>query len=124
MSIVGFQHINTRSTDVERTREFYERILGLRVGDRPPLTSSGYWLYAGDEPIVHLSQRPAGESGDAGRGNFEHVAFSCSDLDGIRNALRAAGVAFRETVSPRDGAIQLRVQDPDGITLELNFSGT
>ena len=120
MAIVGFQHINTRSTDVERTRAFYERILGLRVGDRPPLASTGYWLYAGDEPIVHLIQRP-GEPGDAGRGNFDHVAFSCSDLDRIRDALRAAKVPFRETVSPRDGAIQLRVQDPDGINLELNF---
>ena len=121
MAIVGFQHINTRSTDVERTREFYERILGLRVGDRPALASTGYWLYAGDEPIVHLIQRPPGEPGDAGRGNFDHVAFSCSDLDGIRNALRAAVLPFRETVSPLNGAVQLRVQDPDGISLELNF---
>jgi catechol 2,3-dioxygenase-like lactoylglutathione lyase family enzyme len=121
MVLVGFQHINTRSTDVERTREFYERILGLRVGDRPPLASTGYWLYAGDEPIVHLIQRPPGESGDAGRGNFDHVAFSCSDLDGIRTALRAAVLPFRETVSPLNGAVQLRVQDPDGINLELNF---
>ena len=94
MAIVGFQHINTRSTDVERTRAFYERILGLRVGDRPPLASTGYWLYAGDEPIVHLIQRPAGEPGDAGGGNFDHVAFSCSDLDRIRAALRAAEVPF------------------------------
>jgi catechol 2,3-dioxygenase-like lactoylglutathione lyase family enzyme len=121
MAIVGFQHINTRSTDVERTRAFYERVLGLRVGDRPPLASTGYWLYAGDEPIVHLIQRPDGEPDDAGHGNFDHVAFSCADLEGIRNALRLAGVPFRETVSPRDGAIQLRVQDPDGINLELNF---
>jgi len=124
MAVVGFQHINTRSTDVERTRTFYERILGLRVGDRPPLASTGYWLYAGNEPIVHLIQRPAGEPGDADGGNFDHVAFSCSNLDEIRAALRAAEVPFRETVSPRDGAIQLRVQDPDGINLELNFSGT
>ena len=32
-------------------------------------------------------------------GISDHVAFSCSDLDGIRNALRSAGVPFRETVS-------------------------
>ena len=121
MAIAGFQHINTRSTDVERTRDFYVRILGLRVGERPPLQSMGYWLYLGHQPIVHLVQRTAGEPGDAGRGNFDHVAFSCTDLEGTRNALKAAGVAFRETVAPADGAVQIRAEDPDGIKLELNF---
>jgi len=33
MRIAAFQHINTRSADVDRTRDFYVRIIGLRVGD-------------------------------------------------------------------------------------------
>lgn len=123
MAIAGFQHINTRSTDVERTRDFYVRILGLRVGDRPPIQSHGYWLYLDDQPIVHLIERAADEPGDPGRGNFDHVAFSCTDLQGVRDALSAAGVPFRETVA-RSGAVQIRVEDPDGIRLELNFPRT
>ena len=32
MALKGFQHVNTRSSDVERTKVFYER-LGLRAGE-------------------------------------------------------------------------------------------
>ena len=123
MPIAGFQHINTRSTDVERTRDFYVHVLGLRVGDRPPLRSTGYWLYLGDQPIVHLVQRDVAAGVGAGEsGSFDHVAFSCTNLDATRQALQAAGIVFRETVGARDGAVQIRVQDPDGIQLELNFA--
>ena len=123
MPIAGFQHINTRSADAERTRDFYVHVLGLRVGDRPPLRSSGYWLYLGDQPIVHLVQRDPVAAVTAGESvSFDHVAFSCTNLDATRQALQAAGIAFRETVGARAGAVQIRVQDPDGIQLELNFA--
>src|SRR5713101_8437094 len=100
MPVEGFQHINTRSADVERTRDFYVRVLGLRVGDRPPFQSTGYWLYLGDQAVVHLVQRGP---------------------DDTRQALRAAGIPFREAVVPRDKTVQIFVHDPDGIKLELNF---
>jgi catechol 2,3-dioxygenase-like lactoylglutathione lyase family enzyme len=44
MPVDRFQHINIRAADVERTRDFYVRALDLRVGDRPPFASTGYWL--------------------------------------------------------------------------------
>jgi len=121
MPIEGFQHINTRSADVERTRDFYVRVLGLRVGDRPPFQSTGYWLYLGDQAVVHLVQRGPDDTLHPGSGNLDHVAFRGVDLDGTRQALRAAGIPFREAVVPRDKTVQIFVHDPDGIKLELNF---
>jgi catechol 2,3-dioxygenase-like lactoylglutathione lyase family enzyme len=120
MTIDGIQHINIRCADLERTRDFYVRILGLRVGHRPPFQSTGYWLYFGDQPLVHLVQRVPGDAPHAGSGNIDHVAFGCTDLQRTRDALTAAGVAFREAAAP-DGTAQIRAQDPDGIQLELNF---
>jgi glyoxylase I family protein len=121
MPIDGFQHINIRSTDVEKTRDFYVRALGLRVGDRPPFSSTGYWLYLGDQAVVHLVQRAPGETVTPGSGNLDHVAFRGMDLDGTRQTLRTAGIPFREAVVPRNQSVQIFVHDPDGITLELNF---
>ena len=40
--------------DLEATKDFYTDIVGLSVGDRPPLNFPGYWLYCGDVPTVHL----------------------------------------------------------------------
>jgi len=120
MPVRAFQHVNTRSADVERTRDFYER-LGLRVGDRPPFASRGYWMYLGDQPVLHLVQRPDGQAHQDGSGNVDHVAFAAEDVEAMRRLLRDAGLTFREAVVPRDGSIQIFVRDPDGVTVELNF---
>ena len=120
MPVRAFQHVNTRSADVERTRAFYER-LGLRAGDRPPFASRGYWMYLDDRPVLHLVQRPDGQAHHDGSGNVDHIAFEAHDLAGTRRALTDAGLPFREAVVPRDGTIQVFVNDPDGVTVELNF---
>ena len=121
MPVAAFQHVNTRSADVERTKEFYLR-LGLRVGDRPPFASRGYWMYLGEHPVLHLVQRKDGEAHHDGSGNLDHVAFQAVDLDGTRRALTEAGLTFREAIVPRDNTVQIFVRDPDGIQVELNFA--
>jgi len=121
MPVAAFQHVNTRSADVERTKDFYVR-LGLRVGDRPPFASRGYWMYLGDHPVLHLVQRKDGETPLDGSGNLDHVAFQATDLEGTRRLLAEAGLSFREAVVPRDHTVQIFVRDPDGIQVELNFA--
>ena len=120
MPIAAFDHVNIRAADVDRTRDFYVRVLGLAAGPRPAFARAGYWLYLGDRPIVHLVQRDPGEAGGDGSGNLDHIAFRGVDLDATRDALEAARLPFREAVGP-DGAIRLFVHDPDGIKLELSF---
>ena len=122
MSVKAFQHVNTRSADVERTREFYENVIGLRVGDRPPFPFKGYWLYVGETAVLHLVQRAAGDTHHDGTGNLDHVAFFASGYDAMRQRLVDRGMTFREAVVPRDGTRQIFVKDPDGLTIELNFA--
>ena len=50
MAVDQLQHVNIRCADVHRSRDFYEQMLGLSEGERPPFASVGYWLdreYAG-----------------------------------------------------------------------------
>ena len=123
MPVDALQHINIRATDVERARDFYVRILGLHVGDRPPFASTGYWLYLGGDPIIHLVQKtPDERPGAANTGAIDHIAFRGVDLEGTRQALAHEGIAFREAVVPRDKSVQLFVDDPDGVRIELNFA--
>jgi len=122
MAVDALQHINIRSTDVERTRDFYVRVLGLRVGDRPAFTSTGYWLYLGADPVIHLVQKTSDEQASgADTGPIDHIAFRGVDLEGTRRTLTREGIAFREAVVPRDNSIQVFVHDPDGVRIELNF---
>lgn len=121
MALRAFQHVNTRSADVERTKAFYEQ-LGLRAGERPPFASTGYWMYLGGQPVLHLVQRPDGQAHHESSGNVDHVAFEADDLAGTRRALVEANIPFRQAMVPRDGTVQIFVQDPDGLTVELNFA--
>ena len=57
MQIISLDHFNLSapSAVLEELRRFYCDVLGLTVGRRPPFGSDGYWLYAGDLALVHLS---------------------------------------------------------------------
>ena len=123
MPIDAFQHVNIRTTDIERARDFYVRALGLRVGDRPPFASLGYWLYLGEVPVVHLVQLAPGDRREPGTGRLDHIAFHGVDIEATRQTLTAAAIPFREAIVPRDQAVQIFIHDPDGLKLELNFEG-
>ena len=77
MNVIGIDHRGIRTAKLEESRRFYEELLGLRRGDRPAsLPSNGYWLYAGDQPIIHL---------------VEDVDGSAAVPDGPRETLENAG---------------------------------
>ena len=120
MPVLGLDHVNIAGSHelIERCRAFYVEILGLADGPRPSFRSRGYWLYAGDRPVVHLSER---DSDTIGTSALDHYAFTCEGLDAMMARLREYHVAF--TVDPaRDSKnAQLFLEDPAGVSLELNF---
>ena len=121
MAVDALQHINVRSADVDRSRDFYVNVIGLTEGLRPPLASVGYWLYLDGTPVIHLVQHSAGGSPHTGSGVVDHVAFHGVNFEATRNRFGAQGIAFCEAVIPRDGTRQLFIHDPDGVKIELNF---
>ncbi|TWB75448.1 hypothetical protein FBZ87_104554 [Nitrospirillum amazonense] len=77
-------HATLRTADLEGTRSFLERVLDLRPGYRPPFDFPGYWLYAGDAPIVHLIPGSGAAVGRAGE-MLDHVAFRMDDTGDNQN---------------------------------------
>lgn len=130
MAVEMLEHFTVRCTDLDRTRNFYVEFIGLRLGPRPAFDFSGYWLYLGDQPVVHLVLESEWDDGRAPRdpllpppetGALDHIAFRGADLQGTRAKLRAQGIAFRERPVPGKPLHQLFVHDPDGVMIELNF---
>lgn len=124
------QHYTIEPSDLEATKSFYCDVLGLENGDRPPLGFPGYWLYSGGTPTVHLlGERKPREGivvrGTAAKfdntGRFDHIAFSASDLPGVKKRIESRNVKYREQVIPRTGGTQIFLYDPDGVGVELNF---
>ncbi len=99
-------------------------VLGLTLGERPGFMREGFWLYAGAEPIVHLTTCGVEDSRTPNaRSAFDHVAFSCEGLREFVARLERAGVAYEFDEVASLGQVQLFLRDPAGVGLELNFKG-
>lgn len=125
MSVEDLNHVNIRAPAdlLKQVRDFYVDVLGLHEGDRPGIAQGGYWLYAGDKPIVHLAD---GEfMGDTAvyqnTGNLDHVAFTCIDIDAMQERFERSGRKFLRRDFPEYGFAQLVLTDPIGLDIELNF---
>ena len=128
MPAQSLNHYTIKVRDLERTKDFYCDIVGLTVGERPPLPFPGYWLYCGDVPTVHLIGDRAEDaaindaaSQPASTGRLDHIAFSCNGLKEMRANLQSRDIKFDERVLPRLNMTQLFYLDPDGISVECNF---
>ena len=126
-------HVLVLSDDIDAARDFYERAVGLRTGDRPPLEFAGYWLYAGDAPCLHIADRAAyaahartlgltvgGTGGHSRSGPVDHIAFSASDHGAVTERLARAGIDPVRNDVPGGGPRQFFFDDPDGLRVEIN----
>jgi catechol 2,3-dioxygenase-like lactoylglutathione lyase family enzyme len=107
---------------MEQVREFYESVVGLTVGARPPFNSFGYWLYADRRDVLHLSEERSDDKRRAGSDlTFDHVAFESSNWELHIQRLLNAAVPFTQEVVPSTGRRQIFFRDPAGNGVELIF---
>ncbi|MFM0220710.1 VOC family protein [Paraburkholderia dipogonis] len=137
MAITKLAHYSIRTTDLEKSRRFYERVLGFKQGYRPPFDFPGLWLYKGgdeaDFGTVHIigvdPENPEGLTaylGDkelpaTGTGTVDHIAFLATGVEDMWKTLEAENVAWRDRTVPSLGLHQIFIEDPSGVTIELNF---
>ncbi|KVW20025.1 glyoxalase [Burkholderia cepacia] len=137
MTVSRLAHYSIRTLDLERSCRFYERVLGFKRGYRPPFDFPGAWLYKGgdesDYGTVHIiGVDPANPDGLAaylgdktlpasGTGTVDHIAFLATGVEAMWDTLRAEHVAWRDRTVPSLGLHQVFVEDPSGVTIELNF---
>ncbi len=131
MIIIGLDHRGIRTTKLELTRHFYEDLMGLKSGHRPSaLATSGYWLYAGKKPIIHLieSSDDATDAADAAKGRREeltnaggqtHLALTVEGARDIVERLKKASVPYWDRLFRNPIMYQVFVEDPNGLLIEL-----
>ncbi len=119
MIVGSVDHISFSVTDLERSKRFYEDVLGLRTIPRPDLGLPGVWYGAGNCE-VHLIQRPEGvEVGEAPAKLTplaNHQAFAIDDYEKTLAFLEDRGLEVLST-TPENG--QMWIADPDGHVIEL-----
>lgn len=124
MKNLGLSHYNLRAPRavIDALQTFYCEVVGLELGPRP-LSSYGYWLYAGGRDVLHLSEtRPGQDCVQNVQTPFDHVAFACTGVADYEALLIARGIHYRRA-DPDPGCVQLFFNDPAGNGIELNFVG-
>ena len=127
----SFAHIRLTVTDIERSRAFYDAVLGLPVAFEVPAEADeatreelsflfGGVIYQLGDGLFGL--RPVGsDTFDEDRTGLDHLSFGVADHTALDSA-----VAVLEKNGVRHGGIKdigagwiLEFRDPDNIALEL-----
>jgi catechol 2,3-dioxygenase-like lactoylglutathione lyase family enzyme len=118
--ITGIHHATFLTSDLARSRAFYEGVLDLQLaGNRPQMSFDGVWYDIAQNQQIHLMLLPdpgAGVYRPAHGGRDRHVALGVKDLAKLQTRLEAAGIAFTRSQS---GRAALFCRDPDGNALEF-----
>ena len=136
MQVRALNHVNIRTERLAETVAFYTEVLGMTSRPPPGLsdTSRGTWICdEEDRPVIHIgsaaSRYPTdgilGSSGEGARGGgaIHHVALECLGYDELLARLKAADLTVATNEVAMADLRQIFVEDPNGVTLELNFRG-
>ena len=133
----GLHHLRITVTDLERSRAFYQDVLGFEVAaespgdvDDPEVRADASQLYGGvvfQANGILFGLRPVADASDrfdSTRVGIDHISFSVTSLDelhAVADRLEKAGVGHGEVKELGDFGIGiLSFEDPDGIHLELS----
>ena len=123
-------HTMIRVGNLERSIDFYSRVLGMKLLRRKDYPAGKFtlaFLGYGDESetaVLELTHNWGTESYDPGNG-FGHIAIGVDDIYGVCNSIRqAGGVISREPGPMKHGTTVIAfVKDPDGYAIELIETG-
>lgn len=116
-------HVNLRTGRLAEMVRWYCEVVGLEEGWRPPFAFPGAWLYAGENPVLHLVgvETALRTDGEIALEHFALAAGGSVELDGFRARLGRAGVVAEERRVPGTDILQLNLYDPDGNHLHVDF---
>ena len=135
MPITALNHYLVVSRNLERSKKFYQSVLGMKLAsERPPFGFPGYWLKAGPNICVHLASQAPNRirdqfllkkhpRGTKGSGSVDHIAFLAEKPEEVRKRIQKHGVEMHYRSFPDAKLFQIFLRDPDDVTIELNFLG-
>jgi catechol 2,3-dioxygenase-like lactoylglutathione lyase family enzyme len=135
MAISHIEHFLVAADDIDATRDWYSRVLGMKPGPHPDFGFPVHWMYLGDTDIVHIGPgaKQAGEiqkkflgrtseNTGEGTGAIDHIAFRATGLRGMLEHLKKEKISFTRRRANGQALFQLFLYDPNGIKIELNYA--
>ena len=119
-------HTMLRVGDLERSIDFYTRVLGMRLLRRKDYPQGKFTLafvgYAdeAEQAAIELTRNWETQSYEQGDG-FGHIAIGVDDIYRVCDEIRAAGCPITREPGPmkHSSTVLAFVKDPDGYAIEL-----
>lgn len=126
VTVIGMEHINVKTRDMQRAIDFYTGVLGLRLVrlDKDNDGRMRFASFRAGDALIDVQPNDGDWSPE--RGGYNHVALVIepADLDAVAARCRELNIPITEgPVTNRRGAYgpgsALYIQDPDGHGIEL-----
>ena len=120
--VPGFHGVRYQVKDVSRSVEFYAKHLGFRVGHQQLPAFAAVSI---ENLTILLSgpgasgSRPMPDGRQQEPGGWNRVVLRVTDLPKRIDALKRAGLRFRNEMEVGPGGKQIQLEDPDGNAIEL-----
>lgn len=132
---ISFDHYLLFTNDLEKTVEWYSKVLGIKPGPTPEFDVPVHWLYLDNKPIIHAAERNPDNQiesyigkvdykEEAGSGLIDHIAFNSTGLNKMLKRLDTLGVEYTEHRVDTDSRYQIFFFDPNGVKIELDFKAS
>jgi catechol 2,3-dioxygenase-like lactoylglutathione lyase family enzyme len=134
MPLTHIEHFLVASDDIDASRDWYARVLGMSSGPHPDFGFPVHWMYIGHVDVVHIgpSAKMAGDiqrkylgrtsqKSEQGTGAIDHIAFRATGLPEMMRHLKQEKVQFTQRRANGQALFQLFFYDPNGIKIELNY---
>lgn len=124
MPVTELNHVNLRTPyeTMLKLKDFYCDVVGLKVGPREGFSSRGFWLYIGDNDVLHLAEyRGDGEPLMNVLTTVDHISFTCTDIPATEAHLKQHNVEYSIRDLPVLNVKQINFKDPVGNGIELFF---
>ena len=109
MPVSHIEHFLFAADDIDATRDWYARVLGMKAGPHPDFGFPVHWMYVDEIDIVHIGPsakkaddiqkkylgRTSQDSG-SGTGALDHIAFRATGLRRMLEHLRKEKIPFTQ----------------------------
>lgn len=123
MQINHLDHVNVRTSQLEKMVGWYTDVLGMTVGARPAFPFPGAWMYGNGTVMVHLvgveDQTAVGSEASL---KLEHFAFRATGAAEFEQRLKSKGEPYRRIDIAEINTAAFNVWDPDGNHIHVDFT--
>tara|TARA_R110001592_G_scaffold68729_17_gene210798 strand:- start:1755 stop:2138 length:384 start_codon:yes stop_codon:yes gene_type:complete len=119
-----FNHIAISVKSVDKSVEFYQRVLQLKEIENTASNSKTRWLLLAEEKQLHLIPRP---DFIVKTNKAVHFALATNHINEVKNHLNHLNIPYSDWKNTpnkdyvrKDGIEQIYFQDPDGYWIEIN----